>query len=71
MSDLLRHGAGRVSANGAHAGGERVWQCKDWEDFQLAWKTTEEHPSPHELEVAIGRRFEEMTGKLPFANVRL
>ncbi|MGH2941410.1 MAG: hypothetical protein ACRDLN_01350 [Solirubrobacteraceae bacterium] len=71
IGDLLKHGAGQVSTNGPHKGGERVWQCIGWENFTLAWKTTDPYPKPHNLEVAIGRRFERLTGHLPFANVRL
>lgn len=71
ISDLLKHGGGRISSNGPHKGGERLWQCVGWENFTLAWRTCGPYPEPHELEVAIGQRFQRLTGQLPFANVRL
>lgn len=71
ISDLLKHGAGQISTSGPHKGGERLWQCNGWEAFTLAWKSCGPYPQPHEIEVAIGRRFERLTGQLPFANVRL
>jgi hypothetical protein len=71
IGDLLRHGSGQVSSSGPHKGGERLWQCADWEDFQLAWKPTGPYPQPHDLEVAIGERFLRLTGQLPFCNARL
>jgi hypothetical protein len=71
LRDLLKHGAGMLSANGPHKGGERLWQCVGWEDFSLAWAATGPYPEPHELEVAIGERFVALAGALPFANVRL
>jgi len=71
ISDLLKHAAGQTSTSGPHKGGERLWQCVGWESFTLAWKGTGPYPEPHDLEVAIGRRFERLAGQLPFANVRL
>ncbi len=71
LRDLLRHGAGLISTTGPHKGGERLWQCVGWESFELAWMPTDPYPEPHECEVAIGERFLELTGALPFANVRL
>lgn len=71
IKDLLRHGAGHIADRGPHKGGERVWQCRGWKAFRLAWKATSGYPEPHCLEVAIGRRFAELAGKLPFANERL
>ena len=71
ISDLLKHAAGQTSTSGPHKGGERLWQCVGWESFKLAWKGTGPYPEPHDLEVAIGRRFERLAGQLPFANVRL
>jgi hypothetical protein len=71
ISDLLKHGAGQISTSGPHKGGERLWQCIGWEDFTLAWKAYGPYPEPHDLEVAIGQRFQHLTGQLPFANVRL
>ena len=71
IGDLLKHGAGQISASGPHKGGERIWQCVGWDSFTLAWKPTGPYPEPHNLEVAIGQRFERLTEHLPFANVRL
>jgi hypothetical protein len=71
IGDLPKHGAGKITTSGPHKGGERLWQCIGWEDFTLAWKATDPYPAPHNLEVAIGQRFERLTGQLPFANVRL
>jgi hypothetical protein len=71
IDDLLKHGAGQTSTSGPHKGGERLWQCIGWETFTLAWKQTGPHPEPHNLEVAIGQRFNLLAGQLPFANVRL
>jgi hypothetical protein len=71
INDLLKHGGGRINARGPHKGGERLWQCIGWEAFTLAWKACGPYPEPHDLEVAIGQRFERLTGQLPFANVRL
>ena len=71
LGDLLKHGAGMVTASGPHKGGERLWQCLGWESFTLAWKATDPYPAPHDFEVAIGTRFLELTAGLPFANVRL
>lgn len=71
LSDLLKHGAGQISTSGPHKGRERLWQCVGWEAFTLAWKKCGPYPEPHDFEVAIGRRFEKLTGQLPFANVRL
>jgi hypothetical protein len=71
IRDLLRHGAGAINASGPHKGGERIWQCVGWDSFTLAWKPTGAYPEPHNLEVAIGRRFEVLTGQLTFANLRL
>jgi hypothetical protein len=71
IDDLLKHGGGRISSNGPHKGGERLWQCVGWDVFTLAWKTSGPFPEPHDLEVAIGKRFIRLTGHLPFANVRL
>jgi hypothetical protein len=71
VRDLLRHGGGHLTAKGPHKGGERLWQCRGWENFTLAWKRCGDYPEPHDLEVAIGRRFQALAGGLPFANVRL
>lgn len=71
LSDLLKHGAGLVTRSGPHKGGERLWQCRGWESFTLAWKGTEPYPAPHDLEVNIGTRFAALASGLPFANVRL
>ncbi len=70
LRDLLRHGAGEISNSWPHKGGERVWQCRGWATLQLAWKVTGPYPTPHDTEVAIGKRFSSITGSLPFANVR-
>jgi hypothetical protein len=37
VNDLLRHGGGHLTSKGPHKSGERVWQCRDWESFTLAW----------------------------------
>jgi hypothetical protein len=71
LGDLLKHGSGRITKSGPHKGGERIWQCAEWETFTLAWRATEPYPQPRNLEVAIGTRFIKLTGALPFANVRL
>jgi len=71
IKDLLRHGAGRTTDRGPHKGGERLWQCRGWQQFRVAWKVTGGYPEPHCFEVAIGCRFAELAGKLPFANERL
>jgi hypothetical protein len=63
--------AGRLTEKGPHKGGERLWQCRDWESFTLAWKRGGNFPEPHDLEMAIGERFKELAGGLPFANVGL
>jgi hypothetical protein len=60
-----------ISASGPHKGGERLWQCSGWENFVSAWLPTGPYPEPHDWEVAIGERFLELTGALPFANVRI
>jgi hypothetical protein len=71
VGDLLKHGGGQITDRGPHKGGERLWQCRGWDDFPLAWRRCGDFPEPHDLEVAIGRRFERLAGGLPFANVRL
>lgn len=71
INNLLRHGAGKIGTSGPHKVGERLWQCIGWEAFTLAWKTCGPYPEPHDLEVAIGGRFQRLPGQLPFANVRL
>jgi len=71
LSDLLKHAEGRVTASGPHKGGERLWQCRGWEDWTLAWRASDPYPAPHAEEVAIGSEFMRLTGALPFANVRL
>lgn len=71
IKDLLKHGAGKLRTKGPHTGGERLWQSFEWETFILAWKRSGVYPEPHDLEVAIGLRFRDLAGGLPFANVRL
>jgi hypothetical protein len=71
IGDFRKHGAGRISTSGPHKGGERIWQCKGWAQFTLAWLPTDPFPHPHNTEVAIGTAFLALTGVLPFANVRL
>jgi hypothetical protein len=71
LEDLLKHGAGSITSSGPHKGGERIWQCVGWEKFTLAWRPTGPYPEPHNLEVAIGNRFVELTGSYPFANEQL
>lgn len=68
FGDLLAHGAGRLTTNGPHKGGERLWQCAGWEQFTVAWRPSAPHPVPHGEEVAIGTAFRRLTGALPFAN---
>jgi len=57
LDDLLKHGAGEISDRGPHKGGERIWQCRGWESFTLAWGPQNHSRSPTTSRLRSGSDF--------------
>lgn len=53
-----------------HWGGRYVWQIQNSDDFFIAWKVAKVSESAEELESKLIKKFGEIYGSLPFANLR-
>lgn len=68
LTDLKKHGSGKITDRGPHKGGEILWQLKQYEKFSLWILPTDGPPTPRNLENEILHSFHNKIGKLPFAN---
>lgn len=68
LTDLKKHGSGKITDRGPHKGGEILWQLKQYESFSLWVLPTGGPPTPRDMENTILHSFYNMVGGLPFAN---
>jgi hypothetical protein len=71
IDDLLQHGAGKLTSNGPHGGGEIMWQLCGVLDMSLWCLGTTGPPVPRETERVLLKAFKKNYGSLPFANRRM
>jgi hypothetical protein len=68
LSDLLRHGNGKTTDRGPHAGGDILWTLTGYEDFEIWVMPTGDPPRPRNVERKMLAEFVNRHSKLPFAN---
>lgn len=66
LSTYLNFGQGR---DVGHYGGRLIWQLKNYQDLLVCWKPTPAE-NPREIEKDLIRRFEDIYGKRPLANIQ-
>lgn len=66
ISQYMRFGQGITVG---HQGGRYIWQLQDSQDLIVCWRPAQSS-HPRDVERALLREFEEIYGRLPFANLR-